>query len=95
MPIVALMEVIAAPMSWLEMENVMMSTISQPAVTMMEVIVDHQTSKIGQSVPTILNWLEMEHVMTISKPNLNVIMMLQIVVQIMNQLEMGNAIQKI
>ena len=54
-PYVGLMEVIAALMSWLETDFVMMSTISKIVVTMMEVIVDHQISQIGQNVPIILH----------------------------------------
>ena len=95
MPIVASMEVTAALMFWLEMENVIISIISQPAVTMTEEIVVHQTLPTGQDVPTILLWLEMVHVMIISKPKLDAITMPEIVVQIVNQLGMENAIQKI
>ena len=89
------MEVNVVLNGWSVMEHVMSETIFQSAIIMMVGIVDHQTSNNGQSVLTILNSLEMEYVLIILKPNLNAIMMLQIVVQIMNQLEMGNAIQKI
>ena len=82
-------------MSWLETDFVMTLTISKPAVTMMEVIVDHQISLNGQNVPTILHLLEMEHVMNIWKSTSNAIMMPLIVVQMVNQLEMENVIQKI
>ena len=57
-----------------------MSIIFLLVVIMMEVTVDHQTSQIGQNVPIIQDLLEMEYVMIISKPNLNAIMMPQIVV---------------
>ena len=78
MLIAILIEVTVALMSWLEIENAMMSTIFQPVKIMMEVTVDHLTSLNGYNVPTILHSLEMEDVIDILNGNQNAIMMAEI-----------------
>ena len=64
-------------MTYLEIGNVIMSIIFSPVKITMEVTVVLLTSLNGHGVLTIQNSLEMEYVLLISKPKLNVIMMVE------------------